>query len=433
MTGKGLLIYVIGFGIIMGYIIMNLTSLGTRATENVAWYNSAAVSKNLATIGANIGLSELYQNPDYRTTINQSFDEGPYTGGEFTVTFTDDMINNRLILESVATFQPVGFDEIEDKIIVFLNNQKEDEFKYYSWITSKSGMSGPGNAFVDGDTVWGPLHSNGQWKTSGRPVFHGQVTYSGNWPARNQDQGVYHGGEPTQAAEVTLPDNMDDLYEASLEENGGLHYLEDIWIEIDGENVNIWTEDPGSGAEADTTINVNTSGFSRAVYSSQNVHVEGTLSGKVSIGAGNDIYITNDVRYQTFPPYTKQENGEIIHHSDDLLGLVANNHIEITKPSTGAGGEIDIHAAMIALNGAFKSSDWNKNASGKGVVRTFGTVIMNALELMTPGASGLGVYRRYVFDERFMDPTFRAPHFPGMYKEKLEISSWYESIQLPPF
>ena len=35
MAGKGSFIFVIGFGIIMGYIILNLTSLGTRATENI--------------------------------------------------------------------------------------------------------------------------------------------------------------------------------------------------------------------------------------------------------------------------------------------------------------------------------------------------------------------------------------------------------------
>ena len=53
------------------------------------------------------------------------------------------------------------------------------------------------------------------------------------------------------------------------------------------------------------------------IYSCQNIHVQGTLDGRLSVVSNKNIIIENDCMYET-PPNDAGDN------TQDMLGLIAN-------------------------------------------------------------------------------------------------------------
>jgi len=42
-----------------------------------------------------------------------------------------------------------------------------------------------------------------------------------------------------------------------------------------------------------------------------------------------------------------------------------------------------------------------------------------------------GFSKRYRFDTRLQDPSFRPPYFPGYYVKTYAITNWWESYRVP--
>jgi Tfp pilus assembly protein PilX len=87
------------------------------------------------------------------------------------------------------------------------------------------------------------------------------------------------------------------------------------------------------------------------------VNLRGTLRGQLTIAAQNDIVISEDVRYNTWPGGT------------DVLGLIADNDIAVYHPVSSGGNNLAgsitnlrIDAAMLALNHSFYVQNWNRGA-----------------------------------------------------------------------
>jgi hypothetical protein len=440
MVGKSSLIFVVGFGIIMGYIVTNLVSMGTRATENVSWYNAATSSKNLATIGINVGLARLHENPNlpFGTVVSQEIDTGPYSGGRFDV-YYDQNPNDPTtrILRSVSTNPITNFNTITDEIVVEFLPVGENEFRMFAWIAN---FNGNPRFFYGQDIVWGPLHSNGglhMRRSQNDPrgsddiIFHGKVTTNANVTPTNPP-GTYFLGQFSQKQdEIPVPETIGPIRTQSQ-----VTYTEDIFVEFRGDEVAIWKTDgiPDTQTEAPhDTYSISSFISNLGIFTTGNVKVQGTVSGKVAIGSDNDITIVNDVIYATNPPYEVIEMGIVdgkmreehfSNNYNDLLGLYAENNIIIGDKG---GEDITIHGILLALESInFENHSTRQLAK----IETWGSLMMGNRGDMNPSP---GVIQRYRYDTRLDDNTFRPPHFPGTETTGLVIISWYESVQLPPF
>ena len=60
MTGKGVMLLVLGFSIIFLVIGHNFGSLSTRATDNVTDYYIRANAHHIAVSGANMAMNEIF-------------------------------------------------------------------------------------------------------------------------------------------------------------------------------------------------------------------------------------------------------------------------------------------------------------------------------------------------------------------------------------
>ena len=90
-----------------------------------------------------------------------------------------------------------------------------------------------------------------------------------------------------------------------------------------------------------------------SIYVIGNATVSGTVQGKVTIGATNNIFIGGNIKYND-PPFVDRVNQTPIDPSlQDKLGLIAHNNIIIPVATYNANRTLEIDAAMLAVSGYF--------------------------------------------------------------------------------
>jgi hypothetical protein len=449
MAGKASLIFVIGFGIIMGYIILNLTELGTRSTRTVSWYNSATVSKNLASIGANVALTRVFDDyisgaPPANWSHTQTMTTGPYTGGEFTIN-ANYGLTDTIIVRSISRFPISMFATLRDTVLVRLAAPTDNDFLSYAYL---SGFSGNGEFAMRGDTLWGPVHSNGglHIHPSGSgplPVFHGLVTVK----QQNGPAAEFLGGLEFSDNPIEFPLNINQLKIAAQQTasgNFGLHFDHSIVLEIQNDEMHIWFSPSAAGTvtgDADTVVSLG-GGFNEALYTTGDLFLKGTIEGRLTAGAAGNVKITGDVRYynngQVLPyTVTTETVGGVTRQAlepmgTDMLGIVSENNIEIIKNSSTLSG-LTLHGAYYAMDKFFVDSP--NGISTSPVLDTWGTIISRE-----PGTfgrlkhpNGNGFDKRFRYDKRLADPAHRPSYFPGGKKMAPRIAGWWENVRLPDF
>ncbi len=166
MSGKALLILVIGFTIIflvMGYF---WGGIAVKSTENHVSYYKTTIAHNIAVSGANIGLHNVIADSQWVSDII----DRPFENGVMNVELSPLGPVERT-LKSTGTF--MGVDQI---VKVKLMRDQTSLAKYAWFIPSVSTGSVIQRPWITGDTVWGGFHSNQYLVVDGRPVYFGKVT-----------------------------------------------------------------------------------------------------------------------------------------------------------------------------------------------------------------------------------------------------------------
>jgi hypothetical protein len=144
------------------------------------------------------------------------------------------------------------------------------------------------------------------------------------------------------------------------------------------------------------------------------VFVEGTLNGRVTIAAENNIVISDHIRYA----------GGRGAGSDDMLGLVANNFVEIMHPVNNGGQTLNylpggrrfdgphIDAAILSVEHSFRVQNHEEGAPFNNPINAFGAIAqLYRGPVGTFSGSGIasGYEKAYEYDPRleFVSP----PHF----------------------
>jgi len=435
MVGKGSFIFVIGFSIIVTYIISNLLSIGIRATEHMSWYNAAVASKSLASSGMQAGLAYLRLHPSHDNNgllFEQNITDGPYSGGSFRV-YSSAVNADIARVTAVSKFSVPGFKTLQDTVLVHLHRVGSSENPVYAWITNRPGNN---QFFYPDDIVWGPIHSNGSIKvgsisgSSNVPIFHGMVTAAQHIHPVKSNDALFLAGYRTFAGRINIPNHMNELVNASQEVDGK-YYTQDLYIEIDNDLVSVWystTEitDPAILPDEQFTL----ADFNGALYTTQNVSVKGVLDGKLTIGAGQKIRIVDNIIYATTPAYSEQlvsvvngiERRTLQAHGNDLLGLFAGNDIVIANKNQ----DFEVHGVLLTFGEVVA-----ENLTGRPLrqFNVWGVIIMHQRGKIRTASNGL--IQRYRFDTRLSNMFTRPLYYPGMKKTSFEIISWYESYQIP--
>lgn len=423
MGGKAAIILVLGFSFILAYIGLNLNNMSTRTIGNMSLYHDATAAHNLATIGANVGLSNLYANPDWRYSPPQELNS-PTLRGKFSVNMTE-LNMTYLLLRSVSEYpvtNPTTSQRtLRDTVEVTFKKDRRSDYSLYAWMTN---FEGNDNFWVTEDTVWGKIHSNGRIHVNGRPVYWDKVTTSKNFDpvlGAGANRAILKNGFEPGVAEIPFPENFDEFIKAAID--GGHSYVGDIWV----------TLEPGTGANNDGVVIIRASqagpvidsvfidnSFNGAILGTGRVNVQGRLDGQLSVGSLTDVYLQNNILYEN--PRT-----------DDILGLFAERNVVIADNSNTRLG-IEVHGNLFARTGTFLAAQ--TGTGGQRELRTLGSIIQyerGRVASYNGDRVQHGFSKRYRFDDRLNDPSFRPPYYPGFITRSFAISNWWESYRVLEF
>ena len=140
-----------------------------------------------------------------------------------------------------------------------------------------------------------------------------------------------------------------------------------------------------------------------------NAFVQGSVNGRVTVAAENDVIITGD---------TTDAGGL---NGDDILGLVALNYIEIYHPVTGLGGNdigtvpttFKVQAAVDALNHSFLVQAWETGTHGNRTLSVTGSIAQEFRGTVGTSSGGnTGYLKSYSYDTRLKyGPPPYYPHW----------------------
>ena len=408
MGGKAAIIVVIGFMVLLGYVSRDMTVVASRAQGNMSTYAAATESHNLAITGANVGLAKLYQDTSWRGTRTQTPSFSP--NGSFTYTVFNGA-NGRPVLRSYSMIEG-PFETIRDTVEVLFGAQTSQRFSLFFWMTNFEG-----NVFwITKDTIWGRVHSNGALHINGSPVFMQKATTS-------------KGFDPPKVGVGTNKAIFKDGYETGT--SGGRKYTGDIYVTLspgttadnDGKAY-VRSGNTSSGAIIDS-IELSDPSFNGVLLGTGRVNVEGKLDGRLSISSQTNVWIQNDILYERDPRAGL---------SNDLLGLIAEKNV-IIADNAANNSDCEIHASIFCRDGSFSAENYTSRPVG-GELRILGSIVQDergAVGTFSGSTLKSGFSKRYRYDDRLSDNTYRPPCYPGFFTTTFAINSWWESVHIPKF
>jgi hypothetical protein len=442
MVGKASLLVVLGFTLIfmvMGYF---WGRVATRSVDNQTSYYKNTIAHNLAVSGANLGLNELFQDPNWNT----GYSDLPYELGLMNVTVNvQDSI--RKMLTSVGSF--MGVDrEVRVKLM-------KSTFAKYAWFIASVSTGSKNRPFITGDTLWGGFHSNQFLMIEGDPQFFGKVSTEKGINMSEGSNPFFAEGVSTGVT-VAWDNNYNfvDQYNAAQEglSQGGTNYFasENVWLTFNSDGTVDYRTGPSNARDdlskysAPTNLSLDVMAPTGIIFVQRgNLVLSGTLSGQITVvadqssgagGAGN-VYLVDDIVYST-EPMVRDGNGIFIPNNSctDLLGIEASNNIIISSSVESGGwqkniidGDIKIHAGIFCAGGGFQLDGLGGTVNfPTGSIRLMGSMTAGKEEVVAEVDESFNVtagYNRYVvLDERFLvTPPLLFP-----YSANDEIISWYE-------
>jgi len=408
---------------------------------------------HIADAGIEYGLNQLVQsNGAWRGPVAQDLASADSTEiiGSFTVaaTLDPDSLDGGLAkytLESTGTVTGSNaIRRLTTKVeqttpiwnyILFLNDKTTTEYDFISYRQSM------GTYYSDETT--GSVHSNDDLYVysiaNGYPRFNGQITYVNKYVLGGSGTPYYSPSLPEMVAAIQFPVPDYVLLRSRASEAGNLgSYLGDVSVKlIEGTSAN------NDGMIEIVTTGTQTKGLGlkeNVLYvENGNVYVQGTLDGRLTIVArgssAGDVYVVDNVRYADTNLAT----------SDDMLGLIAENDIEIYEPGgtpwgkgphtawkgrTAAYDKVYVDAVMFAQSGHISyqgAASWERE-----LLFVNGALIQNKdtaiISKGTMGGGGMGgktgYLKRYNYDKRL---TYtQPPYFFKPDSSRYRISSWGE-------
>jgi hypothetical protein len=349
----------------------------------------------------------------------------------------------------------------------------------------------------DGENIWwmgeekcyGPLHTNTVLNINETPTFYSRVTYGVGLvkgDKYNPTFAYYEGYEPQKVEQIIFPQTNRELKIITQTRYSDHFYTGRTSILLKGNVYDVYYWDESSGnfvLETDKLLPENgviyVAGNVGTGYSTPdkfgnnmgNAFVSGTFSGRLTIAAENNIYITG--RDPTEFTYHRASTTGGIKYAgtdfdldlvtgkvtvtgsgDDMLGLIANHYIYILcwgwfddhsrsgRPDVVPDGDITIHGAVFAINKGFgyepyymnKDGDyintssqpiWHTNHEGKGKIKLRGALIQNTRKPVGISTTPYRGYdKEYAHDPRMMYDA--PPHFLEPENAGWEIVEWRE-------
>jgi len=294
---------------------------------------------------------------------------------------------------------------------------QRDTFAKNIWFTNTESYGGTDVWFVTNDTLDGPVHTNDSFNISGDPSFpdiidahpteqHGS---SINYMHPGDDNPYFAQPVDFGVATIDMPVHADNLRSAAA--SGGRVFTGNTTITLNANGTMNVTNANGGYNNANMAIPANGAVFvqnriqGNKIVEYGDVNVSGTLNGRLSIGANDDVIIAGNVRYNSDP----QTNPS----STDTLGLIAEGDVIIKQSACPTNGNLTIQASIMAMSSSFYLENWT--SSMKGTLNIYGGITQNQRGPVgtfntNSNTKASGFSKNYLYDRRLRDAP--PPYFP---------------------
>ena len=408
-----------GFVLILSYsvIAVLLVIVAAYTARSIAEWRAAERERNsiaafyAAEAGVDYGLTWLRaQNSPPSGTANISLSSGPtLKTGSYTVVIDPDNANPTAYLKKYMVISTGTFNDSSRRVSYQV---QVDSFARYIWLTDLEVFKQTGHNipvyFTSGDTLTGPVHTNGSYNISGNPVFNDLASSSENFV------NYLHGGPPTDnptfaqglqlgVEEIKMPSKALDLRTAAVQ--GGYHFEGPTTIVLNSNGTMTVTNSKLNPTTSIMALPSNGAIFVTGARAGENLSISGTLKGQLSVGTNRDMVITGDVKYSDDP--------RINPNSTDMLGLIAEKDMVISQNASPAGGNLTIQASIMAMDDSFYLENWQSGL--KGTLNVYGGIIQDSRGPIGTFNSSTnqkvsGYTKNYVYDPRLK--TSPPPFYP---------------------
>ncbi len=445
MVGKASLLLVLGFSMILLVFGHNFNDISTRTVDNFVDYYSKTVSHDLANSGADLAANAIFLDNNWTT----GYSNLQMNGGKVNVSvgIVDASQNIRKIV-SISNYENEA-----DTVEVIIAPSRFSQYAYYS-------ESEGGNIWWTGkDTVYGPFHTQDDLRADSHPVFgvggyrttyKGKLIYKNNY---NSDKPEFHGSYGYDDVPLQT-DGLDPLRDAAADNGFKIDKsisttLDSTWV---NPTYNYWQHKWNPGYwNVSTTTGLDTvyvtfvqdsvrikMGYNKteSTYKSSeiapngviyaqgmDVRLKGTVKGQFSVLSDGNVYLDDDVVYNTQPSSDPHAQT----NSTDLLGILSQNNVYITDNNNTV--DIKIDAAIYCETGGFGAENYDSR-SVDGDINLLGGVTQHIRRAVGTYASSWGnilsiksgYNKKYKYDDRLK--KMYPPFFPVA--GGFQILSWKE-------
>ncbi len=382
-------------------------------------YASKAQSRDIAASMISLGWHDINEDIGWHSGL----DNDNILGGSGTMDVYQPSQDTSLDPYEVRFIARGFYNNVTSTIDVVLRRTAFSRFAYFT-------NDEPEIYFVSQDTINGPAHTNGIFHMSGSPVFKGKITSPNKWRSeyggRDKATPQFEGGYDFDSNPITLPQNLDEIKSEAI--SGGLQFNNDIRVDFQPDGtvqISERTRDfewyHGWDYHWNDPQTYNLSDYNGVISTTGNLLVKGTLDGRVTLHAEDDIHIVGDLTYADNPVTDPK--------STDMLGIVGEKDVIIDDGAEDDHGSQDltIDASIMALDQMYVE-DYNEGRP-RGTLHIYGGVIQG-----TRGPVGTfrqsggrteinsGFSKQYDYDKRLM--TQWPPFFP--LQDNFQILSWRE-------
>jgi len=397
-------------GIAMVLVILDLANNHSRiAAKQVTLDQAMYVAEG----GLERGARYIESNMVALVTATGTNTTGSGTIGNGTYAYSITRINNNLFsLVSTGTVGTIS------RVVSILRIYQPTYAEFALWSHQNGAIY-----FINGEVFTGHVHADDKLyfdASGGGPIFHGLVTsMSGTYSMQNGslssiefDQGYNWNSYQGQMANVDFNSAAASSLK-SIATSGGLVLSGNSTISFGGSTVQITNPTRG------WTNHVYTPPNEGIIYVANNGSVTGskagtvilnggTISGRLSIIAENDITVLGSILYNNDP--------RLHPTSTDALALISQDDISV---GTTAPNNLEVDAAIMATgtSGDGSAGSWGvinyDSGSSRGTLTVYGGIVQNvrgAVCTFNGSTVSTGYQKQYSYDSRF--PTAPPPYYP---------------------
>lgn len=153
------------------------------------------------------------------------------------------------------------------------------------------------------------------------------------------------------------------------------------------------------------------------------VFVQGDVNGAWTIGAQNNVIITNDLRY-----VARIDDRSVASTNPNMLGLIGENFVEVYHPVNSSGTnlttelqDLKVHAAILAIKHSFRVQKYEQG-DGLGTLTVLGAIGQKYRGIVRRGTTGYA--KDYIYDDRLKYSS--PPSFLNPEQSAWQVVTWSE-------